>query len=357
MNKDLVGSTELTRASARRLLRSGARASRVVMALAASATVSGGCSGGGGDTSVDASTPVDASRVAAVAAAATAETNASCLAVAPFYWEIGDASGTLISGSVGSAAPVASTVMSVASASKWLFGAYAIQKMGGIADAMYVPFLNLTSGYVGLNVCPPAGTIGDCLVGAAETPIAADIGKFAYDGAHLQKLASLMGLGAEDNAGLATEVTSQVGAEISFEYTEPQPAAGVKISADQYVLFLRKLLVGSPTPLLMGSVLGRDAVCTNPVTCPSAVFSPIPSSANPTDSWHYGLAHWIEDDPTMGDGAFSSPGGFGFYPWVDATRTIYGVLAREAPFTGHAGYDSVLCGRLIRKAWVAGVVQ
>jgi len=128
------------------------------------------------------------------------------------------------------------------------------------------------------------------------------------------------------------------------------------MSADQYAIFLRKLLAGSPTPLLIGSMLGSDAVCTNPMTCPTAVFSPIPGSANPTESWHYGLAHWIEDDPTVGDGAFSSPGRFGFYPWVDATRTIYGVLAREAP-NGPFGYDSAVCGRLIRKAWVTGVAQ
>jgi hypothetical protein len=52
----------------------------------------------------------------------------------------------------------------------------------------------------------------------------------------------------------------------------------------------------------------------------------------------------------VGDGAFSSPGTYGFYPWVDATRTIYGVLGREAP--SGQGYPSAVCGRLIRRAWV-----
>ena len=32
-----------------------------------------------------------------------------------------------------------------------------------------------------------------------------------------------------------------------------------------------------------------------------------------------------------GDGAFSSPGLFGFYPWIDAGKTYYGVLARYDP--------------------------
>jgi hypothetical protein len=351
------------------LVRRWMSACRVIVALSALTLFLGGCSGEG-TSSGDGADGNDGMRgaeeggvtstVEAAGAAAvtiTAETNADCIAVAPFYWEIGDAGGTLISGSVGSTAPVGSTVMAIASASKWVFGAYAVQKMGGMPAATDVPFFNFTSGYAGVDSCPPSGTVDDCLGGAAGTPLAADVGKFVYDGAHLQKLASLMALGANDNAALATEVTSQIGTEINLEYSEPQPAAGVKMSADQYALFLRKLLVGSPSPLLIGSLLGNDAVCTNPMTCPTAVVSPITGSASTTESWHYSLTHWVEDDPAVGDGAFSSGGAFGFYPWVDATRTSYGVLAREAPFTGHNGYDSAVCGRAIRKAWVTSTVQ
>jgi hypothetical protein len=61
-------------------------------------------------------------------------------------------------------------------------------------------------------------------------------------------------------------------------------------------------------------------VCTNPRTCAQAVFAPLP----PNESWHHSVGHWVEDDPVVGDGAFSSPGAFGFYPWVDASRTHYG---------------------------------
>jgi hypothetical protein len=333
------------------LVRHAMSAGRVIVAVSAVAMFLGGCSGEG-----EAEAP-EAAAATTTAATTTAETNASCLAVAPFYWEIGDASGVLSSGSVGSSAPVASTVMAIASASKWLFGAYAVQKMGGMPAAMDVPFFNFTSGYAGLDACTPSGTIDDCLAGAAGTPMAADVGKFDYNDTHLQRLASRLALGANDNAALATEVKSQIGTEINLEYAAPQPGAGVKTSADQYALFLRKLLVGSATRLLIGALLGNNAVCTNPMTCPTAVFSPITGSASSTESWHYSLAHWVEDDPAVGDGAFSSAGAFGFYPWVDATRTSYGVLAREVPFTGHNGYDSAVCGRAIRKAWATGTVQ
>jgi hypothetical protein len=334
-------------------------AGRVIVALSALGMFFGGCSGEGRSSGDGAGSNdgVPGAATAAAAATTTAETNANCIAVAPFYWEIGDASGALISGSVGSGAPVASTVMAIASASKWLFGAYAVQKLGGMPSAMDVPFFNFTSGYAGLESCAPSGTIDDCLTGAAGAQSAADVGRFDYNGAHLQKLASLMALGADDNAALATEVQSQIGAEINLEYSEPQPAVGVKTSAEQYALFLRKLLAGSLTPLLIGPLLGNDAVCTNPMTCPTAAFSPITGSSSSTESWHYSLTHWVEDDPAVGDGAFSSGGAFGFYPWVDATRTSYGVLAREAPFTGHNGYDSAVCGRALRKAWATSTSQ
>jgi hypothetical protein len=111
---------------------------------------------------------------------------------------------------------------------------------------------------------------------------------------------------------------------------------------------LRKLLDGR---LRMGAFLGTQAVCTNPLTCSSAVSTPVP----PSESWSYSLGHWVESDPAVGDGAFSSAGAFGFYPWIDAGRTFYGLVAREA--SAGSGAASVDCGRLIREAWNTGVAQ
>jgi hypothetical protein len=101
----------------------------------------------------------------------------------------------------------------------------------------------------------------------------------------------------------------------------------------------------------MGALLGSHPVCTNPLTCGLnvAAYSPVPS----TETWHYSLGHWVEDDPIVGDGAFSSAGSFGFYPWIDATKTNYGIVARSAQ--QGQGYASAQCGRLIRKAWTTGV--
>ena len=38
----------------------------------------------------------------------------------------------------------------------------------------------------------------------------------------------------------------------------------------------------------------------------------------------------MEDDPAVhGDGAFSSPGAFGFYPWIDSSKSYYGIISRQ----------------------------
>lgn len=107
----------------------------------------------------------------------------------------------------------------------------------------------------------------------------------------------------------------------------------------------------------MHDALGTQAVCANPKTCPGqALSSPIPT----TETWHYSLAHWVEDDPLVGDGAFSSPGAFGFYPWIDASKTWYGVLARYSTRSvtdDSVAMDSVTCGRKIRKAWLTATPQ
>jgi hypothetical protein len=70
---------------------------------------------------------------------------------------------------------------------------------------------------------------------------------------------------------------------------------------------------------------------------------------------HYSIGHWVEDDAN-GDGAFSSAGAFGFYPWISRDETTWGVLARfEFRLDGaRIGTASLMCGREIRAAWASG---
>lgn len=313
-----------------------------------------GCGGGSSSSTGGDGGPTVAERTQA--ATTTAENNAECVKVKPFYWEIGDKNAALASASVrgvGNIAYTESTVMSIASASKWLYSTYFVQKTSGALTATDIKFFNFRSGYTNLSSCSSATTVGNCLDVVNDngttngTFSASTENKFDYDGGHMQKHAALNGLANLDNAQLAAEIRSQVGADIAVTYGQPQLAGGAFMSAGEYGKMLRKVVGGT---LVMNSVLGTHPVCVDPASCAEALFTPSPLG----EKWHYSIGHWVEDDPTMGDGAFSSPGAFGFYPWIDATKTYYGVVAR-LDLAG--AIDSVHCGRLIRKAWVAGVAQ
>jgi hypothetical protein len=277
-----------------------------------------------------------------------------CLSIRPFYWEIGDKASKLAAGSVDREANAlsykADTPLAIASASKWLYAAYVAQRQKGRLSASDIQFLTLRSGYSHFLACRPRKTVDNCLNLLGNGRYSAQYaGQFAYGGGHMQKHASLMGLGDLDNEGLADAVRSQIGTDIHLYYNRPQPAGGAVSSAADYAVFLRKMMNGQ---LQIAHLLGRHTVCTNPNTCPAgeAMNTPIPQS----ESWHYSIGHWVEDDPVVGDGSLSSPGALGFYPWIDASRNTYGIVSRQA---ANGALPSVQCGRLIRKAWNTGIAQ
>jgi hypothetical protein len=310
--------------------------------------------GCGGSSSTNSVTPeLDQKRAAA---SATAQNNAECNSIRPFYWEIGDQSAALASGSVsrpGGAVVGADEVMSIASASKWLYSTYFVQRQHGALTATDVKYFNFWSGYTNLVSCSSAATVQDCLDqdngnGATNGTFSPETENlFDYDGGHMQRHAADNGLGALDSAGLASELRTQLGSEVDLSYGQPQLAGGVFTSAQQYAKVLRKILDGR---LAMRTILGTHPVCVDPASCPLALSTPSPKG----EQWHYSIGHWVEDDPAVGDGALSSPGAFGFYPWIDAGKTWYGIVAR-ADLLG--AIDSVRCGRLIRKAWLTGATQ
>lgn len=297
----------------------------------------------------------------AQAASTTATTTAACTVLPKFYWEIGDGSGKLASGTWGASPPGATTQMNVYSASKWVYGAYVFQRRSGALSAQDLRSLRMRDGYTETSACLLKTTVGSCYsaMNARDTTAIDD---FYYASGHFQKHASVdLGLSSKTKTQLATEIHNYLGNDWTFTYSRTDLAGGGKSSAADYGKFLRKMLNG--TILLSGSALGSNAVCTytgatDPVTgrvhCGDAVFSPS------AEAWEYSLGHWVESDPVWlaggGDAAFSSPGLAGFYPWIDESRTYYGVLARVDLGEG-AGGLSTACGRLIRKAWLTGVPQ
>jgi hypothetical protein len=299
------------------------------------------------------------------AVSATARGNRACSAAKPFYWEIGDQNAPLISGTEGAALPTASTTLPISSASEWIFAAYVLQSHAGKLSDSEISPLTMRSGYSNLQFdrCVQRSpgsthleTVNNCfhalhLVGGSNSDFKpAQVGKFFYNGGHFQRLAATdPRLGELTGSALTRVIGAQLGTGVAFIYDSPQLDAGIRTTPASYAWFLRKILANQ---LLMHDALGGDAVCTNPSRCPTALNTPIPQ----TESWHYSLGHWVEDDPRVGDGAFSDPGLMGFYPWIDASKTYYGVLARTSHVAG-AHVSSMQCGRLIRKAWLTGKSQ
>jgi hypothetical protein len=318
------------------------------LAAITAATLLAACGGGsGGDASGGGAT--DAERSAA--ATTTANTNPMCSpdVLGPYYWEIGEADGVKASGRVdGTEAPTRDTDMLIFSASKWLYAASVVQARG-VVDAD-VPLLNFTSGYSQFGNVPVC--VGDTVASCQLQPLTQDpatIGRFSYDSGHMQQhAATRMGLGDADSAGLAAHLRATIG-DFGFVYELPQPATGVRASAAGYAGFLRKVLAGE---LRIAAALGSHATCTNPDAPGCNADRTVDSSAD--EDMDYSLGHWVEADPQVGDGAFSSAGAGGFYPWIDRDRQTYGILARQRPSEGGAGFNSLACGRLIRQAWMTG---
>ncbi len=275
----------------------------------------------------------------------------------------------LASGQVsGNFTPVtANTLMSIASASKWIYGAYVLERRAGLANLSSddIDFLHFTSGYINLGIiaCGLSDTVNDCLVngqGDLRNGTGPN-GPFDYDGGHMQKHAvSLMGLGADTNTLLATEMNNMLGISGVF-YSQPQLAGGAVMTATNYVGILRRILSGS---LQMLGALGKHPVCAATSGCgagsTAALHSPISEASS--EQWHYSLGHWVEDDPVIYKDphlkAYSSAGAFGFYPWIDASKHWYGIVARQDKSSSNfKGYASAQCGRLIRAAWLNGKEQ
>lgn len=234
------------------------------------------------------------------AAESVAANHSACSQISPFYWEIGNAEGRQAGASIGNRAPQADTEMNIASASKWIFGAYLLQLRGGKPTPQDIQALTMQTGYThfryGSCVKWLPGrkaneTVASCLAhGDNHQFDPGEVGRFHYGGGHYQHYASeVLQLGALNSAGLQQEIGKQLGPELHLRYDSPQLAAGMASSAEDYARFLQKLLKGQ---LALGAHLGSHAVCTNPASCSQASSTPIPAH----EHWHYSLGHWVEDE-------------------------------------------------------------
>jgi hypothetical protein len=335
-------------------------------------------------------------------AASTTENNAGQAiskgaGMGAFYWEIGNSATVMVSGSVsyGGKNPGPDDFMEFTSASKWIYGTYYVQYINGASNlqAADIGALHQTDGYVnGENNCPSRDTVSEC---SSRTPgkdgvnpgnyqVPACTGIFCYDGEHFNNHGATYGdLGPDKTRALNPTlfgVLGQTTSNTTIEYWQVDLAGGVSGTPAAYRSILQGILAGT---LQMNSALFLNEVPTLPTTASliSSTYCGSSDRKNSSDTygstqagctpipepWSYSIAHWVENQtaciggagklvPCAGDGAASSLGTDGFYPWIDSTVTYYGILAREVDKAG-VGFQSAQCGRLIRKAFMTGVTQ
>ncbi|RKH53520.1 hypothetical protein D7Y23_02935 [Corallococcus sp. AB050B] len=292
------------------------------------------------------------------AALDTANNSASCKPLGNFYWELGNGAGPLHGLSKGSGV-TATTVMPIASASKWLYaGAYVQSKGYANLTAAEKKRLNFTSGYLDENttLCDAAGTTVSACYGPSFKDVTYRLlqnGRFFYNGGHMQKLA-LDDIPVRRGTGVLSVMdwlNPLLGTTFPESDSDVAVAGGFSGSAAQYRVFLLNLLNNQ---YALSSKLTVDAVPAWPGG-PDVASTPWSGGEA-----YYGLGHWIEGETVNGVWTVtghSSAGAFGFYPWVNAARTRYMVLARNRQFGDGDGEKSRACAQTVLKAYDTGVAQ
>ncbi|MFY0570800.1 hypothetical protein ACN28E_44180 [Archangium lansingense] len=295
------------------------------------------------------------------AAVDTANASPDCTSLGDFYWEVGNGTAKLFGFSRGSTVSE-TTVMPLASASKWLYASAYVQSKGyANLSAAEKKQLNFTSGHLEsgntVTSCGDTGTtVSDCY-GPSYKDVSYRLlqdGNFYYDGGHMQKLA-LDDMGARLGTGLASVIdwlNGQLGTSLPESNGAVAVAGGFWGSAEHYRVFLQKLLTNQ---YAMSVRLNADAVPAWPGG-PGVAYTPWV-----TGQAYYGLGHWLERELVSGTWkvtGHSSPGAFGFYPWVEAGKSQYMLLARyRANSAGGEGELSRACAHDIYKAYTLGVPQ
>jgi hypothetical protein len=293
------------------------------------------------------------------AAVDTANGSPDCTSLGDFYWEIGNSTAKLFSLKRGSSVSE-TTELLLASASKWLYASAYVQSKGyENLSADEKKQLNFTSGYLeGPNTnCGDAGTTVSECYGPGYKNVSyrrLQDGAFFYDGGHMQRLAT-GDIGERTGTGVASVVdwlNGQLGTSLPEANGTVAVAGGFRGSAAQYRVFLRKLLGNQ---YAMSVRLNADAVPAYPGS-PGVTYTPW--TAGQAD---YGLGHWLERErvnEVWTVTGYSSPGRFGFYPWVSAGKRQYMLLAR-ARLTGSGGEGELsrVCAHRIRRAYMLGRPQ
>jgi CubicO group peptidase (beta-lactamase class C family) len=247
------------------------------------------------------------------------------------------------------------TIVRLASGSKWLSGAaimtlvdddtldldapisgYLPVFTGPKAAITLRQLLSFTSGLQEDPACAGRATttLQQCAAEIAALPLAAQPGaQYRYGNGHLVVAAAI----AEAVSGTPfttlfwERLSLPLGATSTFMTggTNPNPAGNGRSTMHDYARFVRMLWNGGEidgTRILSEAAVAEmqsDQTNGAPVVVASVIRKALGS--------RYGLGSWYDVlDPATGAYEVSSPGAFGFHPWIDRQRDLYGVYVVEA---------------------------
>jgi D-alanyl-D-alanine-carboxypeptidase/D-alanyl-D-alanine-endopeptidase len=199
--------------------------------------------------------------------------------------------------------------------------------------------LSFTSGLQREAPCTlnPLVTLAACVDTIATTPAMAAPGtRFDYGSTHLQVAArmaevvtgrawsELFAETLRTPLGLPEDVAYFTFPRQSVGRINPLIAGGMRASSNDYARFLAlSFHRGRLGAVTIGTPALFDAQAREPFPDVTVGFTPFAEA-------RYGLGSWLMcDHPAMGCPVVTSPGAFGFTPWVDREAGYYAIIAME----------------------------
>lgn len=158
---------------------------------------------------------------------------------------------------------------------------------------------------------------------------------YYYGPVHMQVAAAMAEIATGQSFSEVVQLTvaSPLGLTATgFTGDNPRASGSATSTALDYAEFLRVQLTGEFL------ATGLDDLAEQRLDAVQILFRPA-SIEDANLDWYYGLGVWREcDAPTWNTDCdanvrISSPGAFGWYPWLDLENGYYAVLAMEEPFT------------------------
>ncbi|MCU0647301.1 MAG: beta-lactamase family protein [Gemmatimonadaceae bacterium] len=230
--------------------------------------------------------------------------------------------------------------------------------------------LSFTSGLAPIAACTfdAGATLAECVDRIRLAPVNAAPGqRFDYGSTHLHVAARMaeVASGRTWNVlfretlatplGLSTEVTFFTIPRQAMGTGNPLVAGGLRASTDEY---MQLLAVASARGQYRGLSIGTGALYDQQMREP---FPAVDIGFTPIDpvtlGWRYGFTAWLEcATPATGCTTVSSPGAFGFTPWIDRANGYYASLGMElSRADGGVAATSVAIASRLKPALVAAL--